>query len=286
MAQMFEDPKQGHFTQGTIFSCAYAENYEGLSVYGLVITARCDAAQNKVPIYSFIPVVSLEDWIFRDGAEIVLQRLLSDCDNTKKNILSGMEVSDSLLRSKTGEEILTVILRPMVEKDQRKQVKIEKFSEADELSKEIRKALAGVDVELRRTLLRRAGKALDSIVKELAGNKLTGYYLLREMPTLNARKLPDFVALLREVHHVPSVLAMRILRGIAKEEWKTPPSGASRSPCFSDSDDYCAPVARLRSPWMEHLMQTWSLLFARIGVDDIDAAALRKSLCDIGLEMK
>lgn len=63
---MFDAPRENE-TQGTVFSCAYAEDYTDTSVYGLVITARCDAAQDKAPIFSYIPVVSLPDWVLCDG---------------------------------------------------------------------------------------------------------------------------------------------------------------------------------------------------------------------------
>ncbi|ARK80125.1 hypothetical protein BOC40_06590 [Burkholderia pseudomallei] len=54
-------------------------------------------------------------------------------------------------------------------------------------------------------------------------------------------------------------------------------------PRFRDADDYALPVAKLASPWIEHLMQNFALLFSRIGVRDNDLADIRKSLQTIGI---
>src|SRR5690606_3300325 len=101
---MFDAPRMDEFTQGTVFSCSYAEDYLETSSYGLVITARCDAAQDKAPIFSYIPVVPLDDWILCDGANIAMDRIHTDCLNTLRNHLKEAQLSESLLGTKTVHE--------------------------------------------------------------------------------------------------------------------------------------------------------------------------------------
>lgn len=48
--------------QGCIFSGAKANGYEDCTVYGLIITPRCDIAQCKVMTVHYLPIVKLEDW--------------------------------------------------------------------------------------------------------------------------------------------------------------------------------------------------------------------------------
>ncbi|MOA09838.1 hypothetical protein D3C78_1296930 [compost metagenome] len=106
------------------------------------------------------------------------------------------------------------------------------------------------------------------------------------MPGLYEREGRDFVALLREIHHIPSSLAKEIVNGITADSWVgTDDQPHTKCPAFHANYDFCTPVARLKSPWMEHLMQSWTLLFARIGVEDIDAASVRKSLISLDLEL-
>ena len=281
---MFDAPKKGQFTQGTVFTCGYAENYPSQIVHGLVITARCDAAQQKVPIYSFIPVVSLRDWIFKDGADITLKRVIDDAENTLGNILEDVNLSLSLLRTTPTEEIVEKLLRPLVAQDRKIETKIKKFQAAETIIRQAEKALADGRKELIHEALKQAPKFLDRVVKDLSGNKIMGHYLLRDMPTLTDEEC-NHVALLREVHHIPNSIAQRIVSGISKIEWSNDLAGLTCCPVFRAEDDFCMPVGRLHSPWIEHLMQSWSLLFTRIGVADIDATTVRRSLDGLGLEL-
>lgn len=280
---MFEPPKNGQFTQGTVFSCGYAENYPNTIVHGLVITARCDAAQNKVPIYSFIPVVSLRDWIFRDGADITLRRVIEDAQNTLENLLEESALSTSLLRTTSSQDIVEKVLKPLAQKDRKLDARIKKFQTNQSVIWQAEGALESGDRDQILSALRIAPKLLDRVIKDLSGNKITGHYLLRDMPTL-ADETCHHVALLREVHHIPSSTAQRITRGISKADWTNDSGFSSCCPVFLNDDDYCMPVGKLRSPRMEHLMQSWSLLFSRIGVDDIDSDTVRRSLDGLGLE--
>jgi hypothetical protein len=275
---MFDLPKSNQFTQGTIFSCAHAENYGEKSAHGLIITARCDAAQDKAPIYNFIPVVSLDDWLLRDGAEIILQRALLDAFNGKKNIIVQAGFSESLLRTKTSSEILEGVLQPRVDVDKKFEPKMRQFMAFDGEIEKIEKSLSTWDDDLIKDRLKNSSKHLDSVIKELSGNRLLGYYLLRQMPTLYGDNGGNFVALLREIHHIPNAIAKKIVSGIEKNAWGGVGTIGLKCPKFNDADDYCAPIARLKSPWMEHLMQSLTMLFARIGVEDVDATSVRKSV--------
>src|SRR6476659_5449527 len=80
-------PPTSQFTQGSLFTCAVAEEYEGCAVYGLIITARCDVEQGKVRAYNYLPVVSLRDWLGRDGKLILAERLMADINGRLRNTL-------------------------------------------------------------------------------------------------------------------------------------------------------------------------------------------------------
>lgn len=135
--------------------------------------------------------------------------------------------------------------------------------------------------ERRLHLVAHAAK-VDTVVKELSGNRLTGFYLLRDMPSLSGTEA-NCVALLREIHHIPTSLAREIVRGLTKGAWSPRREATSRCPRFVALDDLATPVAKLRSPWIEHVMQNFTMLFARIGVADNDFAAVKQSLSQIGL---
>src|SRR6185437_14404396 len=91
----------GKVTQGTIFCCARAEDYIGCQVHGLVITARCDVANDKTPIFNYLPVVSMHDWLDRDGGTLLASRIANDAINTFENELKKAGHSPSILETES-----------------------------------------------------------------------------------------------------------------------------------------------------------------------------------------
>lgn len=279
---MFDAPREGEFTQGTVFSCAYAEDYPDSSVYGLVITARCDAAQDKTPIFSYIPAVSLHDWMLCDGANIAMDRLSGDCQGHLRKALKDAELSESLLETKTVDEIYESHFKAREANKAwgARCVKIRTNMDTYAKTQQLR---AARDMrEERRLHLLANSVTVDVVVKDLSGNRLAGFYLLRDMPSLNGDE-SNYVALLREIHHVPTKLTREIVDGLSKQEWAGRGNDGVRCPRFAATDDLAAPVAKLKSPWIEHVMQNFTMLFARIGVVDNDFSAVKRSLSSIGL---
>ncbi len=102
-------PTGGPLTQGTIFSCAVAENYLGCETCGLVITARCDAANDKVRCYNYIPVVKLIDWFHRDGRILLADRLIAETVARLRTTLVEAGYSASILETEDPRSVLTTL---------------------------------------------------------------------------------------------------------------------------------------------------------------------------------
>jgi len=280
---MFDTPKSNEFTQGSVFSCAFAENYCDCPVFGLIITARCDAAQDKVPAFSYVPIVSLESWMLRDGAEIVLDRIEASLMNDLRNILKDRGLSvDSLLSTHTPEEIYEAHFRP-TEGEKKFAKQCEKFRRVITHLTETRSLTGGKNIAALKAHLKCSQDIVDTVIKELVGNRLAGYYLLRGLDMDFTSTGVDCVALLREVHHIPTVIARQITKGISAVDWKSQGSVKTLCPRFRSDDDYSLPIAILKSPRIEHLMQSFALLFSRIGVKDNIFREVKQSLSSIGL---
>ncbi|MDW5444836.1 hypothetical protein [Polaromonas sp. SM01] len=274
---MFDAPKNREITQGTIFSCAHSENYNCLDVLGLVITARCDVARDKTPVFNYVPVVSLNEWLFVDGAAIALDRVEADCINTLKSLLKATQLSDSLLRTHEPQAIYDVHFLPKAAERNFKTT-CDKFLAAVARLVETRNLMENqLDRERFRTLLGSSEALVDGLLKELASHRLSGYYLLRDLETFAGQK-GNYVALLREVHHIPSAVARQIAVGVEASDWDIK---TGICPKFLNQDDIALPVAKLRSPWIEHLMQNFSMLFSRIGVTDNNFDEIKKSVSSL-----
>lgn len=75
------------------------------------------------------------------------------------------------------------------------------------------------------------------------------------------------------MHHLPRNVARKIAQGIGSDS--TDGEGLNFS-VF----DFSQAVGKLKSPWVEHLMQNFALLFSRIGLAD-PLVEKYKSLCEV-----
>ena len=94
-------PPSHRLTQGSVFTCGVAEDYSGCRTCGLIITARCDAEQDKVHIYNYLPVVQLNDWLHRDGRGILAERLMAETLGQMKGVLKESGHALSILETET-----------------------------------------------------------------------------------------------------------------------------------------------------------------------------------------
>ncbi len=115
-----------------------------------------------------------------------------------------------------------------------------------------------------------APKLKDALVRELVHQKLGGYYFLNRIEPDGDDK--GYVVLLREVQIIPRMVAHAVGKGVDFRQYaemcNDEPSLRGRLDI--ERDDLAMPVGMMRSPNLEHLMQSFSLLFGRIGLEDPD----------------
>jgi len=222
--------------------------------------------QDKFNVLNYTPVVPLKDWLRIDGYELILARVAADLDSRVESALKVVGLPESILNSQTVSSILEEYIRsPEADK---KLTKAEpKFIELDQRCQELARWRLGyspdnVDIFDRCSLLVRG------VVKDLVYHKLSGYYFLHKLE-VDAEET-GYVALLREVSHLPRRLAKLISAGLdatdgevsAHPEWLT----------YIDFrfSDFAMPIGEISSPQVEHLLQTFSHLFGKIGLPDPD----------------
>ena len=68
--------------QGTIIYGIQSAKYPTIPCYGVIITARCDIAQRKVPKYYFLIAVDASDWFCSEhGYELVYRATIKNLKN-------------------------------------------------------------------------------------------------------------------------------------------------------------------------------------------------------------
>lgn len=269
-------PNANELTQGTIFSCAVAEDYRDVPVWGVVITARCDVSQNKAEIFSYVPVVTFEDWLLNDGVKTLARRCikkhLGEMKNTVSQVGFAISILDVIDFHEVGEKIRAEGGRGAEKAHNKYLDSLVKY----ELSRNI--LSDSVNVEEKRKYLELCKKDYDSLVKDLLGNSVMECYYLSSVEEGEADG-HGYVALLREIRFMPAKLAHAIVKGLDLENFK--------QMCLVDKMlvdklgigpplEFAFPVGLIKSPHTEHFMQRFTQLFARIGVSDYSPERLSK----------
>jgi hypothetical protein len=270
---MAENSTIGRISQGTIFSCAYAERYKGSPVRGVVITARCDMAQDKFPVMNYVPVVKLEDWIKLDGFEIVKERGEKQVRGERQSLLKEWQIAESVL---VANKLALVIERYIEEARPRLAARVTSRAARVVQRVEGLEQLQAGDVSW---LVKEFPALLDGVIKELMTHKLSGHYYLSN--AVSSESSECHVALLREASFLPRDLALALGRGVSEDsldfsrnpEWK-------RWIRFNGDDDMAMPIGQIGSPYIEHLLQTFGMLFGRIGLDDPEQGHIDR-MCEL-----
>lgn len=260
---ILKNPTFGKLEQGVIFSCGVAENYDECIVFGLMINARCDIAQDKIDKYCYLPVVNLVDFIEREFKYILISRLQSDCVNTIKNILKSIGESQNIVSVFSLDSVEKNIL-PLIPKmkDKEKIVGVIDKIKLSKIDYECKLSCAEVFAKYKQEAIQ--------LLKELVSHKLSGYYYLEK---IYQKELScHHIVLLREPLNIPKEIAKKIPSGLCSQDVLAFNGKQNMSVNISIAEnDLCMPYGVLKSPFLEHLMQRFSEQFSRVGVEDSPA---------------
>lgn len=256
------------FTQGTLFSCAFAQDYLDKDVLGLVITARCDTAQGKANIINYLPVVKLADWILCDGVLLTAKRAFSSAEAGMRQAIRDLGLAESIVDTLPTEDTRMIV----EEASNGKNRKIaERFAYNEQARDEARHfRLTQSDCrEEKQKFLQLNIKIYNSIVEELAKNQIADFHYLDR--SQENEECEGYVVLLREVRFVSTILSTHIKDGIDLEKYRSiePSNDVYTGLTLNSPDHFSMPISCVESPYIEFLMQRFSNLFSRIGVRDI-----------------
>jgi len=255
-------------TQGTIFACGVAEEYDGCPVHGVVITARCDVAHDKVRVHSYLPVVTLDDWLHRDGRIALAHRLLKEATGRMQAALRDAHYSPTVLETEQPQVVLESLFPSGSDRSLR--ARFEKGCEHFDLA--CRSLASAPSHKMCLDVARQAPKLRDGLVSELVHNKLSGFYFLSAIEPHGLDL--GYVVLVREIRAVPREVALAIADGLDGAFFD---DMCRASPSLRDRlrirpGEFAYPVGQLLPPHLEHLLQAFAFLFSRIGLPDPDRA--------------
>jgi len=276
MTSILKHPVLGQLGQGALFTCARAERYPHCEVSGIVLTARCDIEQDKFNVLNYAPVVRLDDWLAVDGYDICVSRASADFIGRVSKALKSVELPESLLHSQNLSSILEAVIRdPDAPKNIRKTESA--FVELVRIESILSKCSTGTAYS-NPDFHEHFGGQVRSVIKELMNHKLSGYYYLPAVDASSGQE--GFVALLREVTYLPRALASLIAKGVSQDDVVLQAMPNWTLYLDFEMNPFAMPIGELASPHVEHLLQTFSYLFGRIGLPDPDKDIVER-MCNV-----
>jgi hypothetical protein len=260
-----EKPILGQITQGTIFTAATAESYPGLPVWGLCITARCDMAhENKIGVFNYVPIIRYEDWLKCDGARILTDRIGAELNGALKNFLTANNKSETILESYSPNQIADTLFPGNA-----------KFLDLAKKFETLHARRQEIPINQKKLsdLVLMNKKISEKAIKELWSNQLMGYYFFNDIGQTDHGSEKGYVVLLREVHHLPRNVATAIADGYLIED--QPVVGTNEFLLKNNPFDFACSIGVIKSPWIEHVLQQFSIMFSRIGLPDPKPASLK-----------
>ena len=240
-------------TQGSIINNCISEDFENCKVWGCVITPRCDLANDgKVSTFHYLPIIDFSIWVDK-----VLRNMLVEehYQNLRGNINQKIENAGG------GKNILDVF----EQKEQILQLGSTLIKKKYSDFEKICKCYFDKDAEAEKEYLVDE-KHYSKVLKDLISNGIHGYYLIESWENVNDFK----IILLRDVRRMSistrSYYEQWQNRGLENEQFlrKNDVSDATKQ-----TDYYCI-LGCIKSPFMEHIMQSFSYNFTRIGIPSFD----------------
>lgn len=250
-----------------MFTCAKASRYALCEVHGLTITARCDVAQQKYPVLNYLPLVKLSDWLRRDGLDMLLEIERRNMNGKLKGMLKQAQLSESLPMAVSLEQIATTHF-PLEEGSKSQRNASRKFHDFIRENKAFEAAAErDADITLAWFTENRI-KDIENLVRRLSRHDVLGHYFL-ETISQNGENAEGYVCLLREVMTLPRNVAAKIGKGLDQVTYRDICTvEVYESGLSIGHDDLAMPVVEIGSPTIEHILQSFSQLFGRIGVAD------------------
>jgi hypothetical protein len=260
-------PTPIELTQGSILKGIKLDYYGGTAQCGFILTARCDLSHPKTQLLHLLPIVRLKDWLGFDGLLATLRGRVSTIEGKVRDTLAKLAPGQlDLLTAFPWPELATKVWskHERLASSQLATLATERDSVLVELGRlhTLQDAVyALTDSRIKNLHEKRRG----DFVTRLTKNEVADAHLLPE--------LPDFrepgVVLLRAVTALPMALRSHLEQGVLAESLPAALKTAAEQALVLEEDDPPGIASvQVASPHVELILQRFSSVFGRIGVED------------------
>lgn len=255
-------------TQGSIISDIRSDKYANTRCKGIIISARCDFAQDKIKQFHYLSAMNIEDWIYEE----LYYTIISECiKNEKGNIKKFAEkyALDFNTLDEFGFERIKKVLNYCTQGKELNQA-INHCTNCEQYEKK----LMIKDRKKQREILseKTCQKIFINKINGLLHSTYPKFAFIPQKGYMDSKSLVHgLVVDLQDIHQIDIKFKNGILNNkydyqiIKDDELK---KELNKHFFFENDDDFVIVEGMLQSPWIEYILQLFAQSFTRIGVDN------------------
>ncbi len=270
-------------TQGSIIADIRSEKYDNLRCKGIIISARCDFAQDKIKQFHYLSAMDIKDWIFEELYCTIVEECIKSEKGQIRKCAEKYRLDFGTLEG-FGYEKMKEVLKHHVPKKE-----LVSVLESCELCEWDEKLLVVKDRKKQREFLgnKACKKKFISKVNTLLCSAYPKFAFIPQKGYMNSESLiQGLVVDLQDVHQID----MKFKKGLLNNEYdyqiikdEELRRELNRYFFFENEDDFVIIEGMVQSPWIEYILQMFAHSFIRIGVDNAPQDEVEK-FCNDFLE--
>ncbi|MCH5152088.1 MAG: hypothetical protein J1F65_05480 [Clostridiales bacterium] len=260
--------------QGSIIFGLNSKKYPEQACFGVIITASCDIANQKVGEVYYLTAVNVKEWLCtKRGHALVIKNKRKALYNKLQQQVRSQRLNESLLVKLSLEEVKTVINETVTHDKTREDIlnNIHNYLELiNDSTIEKRKG----DAQL---YSHDCGELLNQISK---GDYHRFIYLPEIAYMESSKKDNGIIVDFQEINCLPMEEIRLLVNGeidyMIQEDNLDNLQKLKEGFWLKNKDDFAFLYGKISSPWREHLMQHFSFYFTRIGLDGAETKDFQK----------
>lgn len=258
-------------TQGTVINSIRSKKYADCTCFGIMISARCDIANNKVQKFFYLEAVELKSWIFSEvGYNFLMTEKTKAIENKIQELCIKNELDWESLKNFSFDEFENVINTEIEIKNAKNQA-IDSFKQYMHYSND---SLSIID---KRNILSKEKKSIINFLLNISNGKDTHFIYIPASAMQN--QIEDgLVVDLQEIDYLDANTVKDLCNCLIDE--KNPELDNEKKNYYdkrfvlSEGTGYSMEFCEIESPWIEYLLQHFSNMFVRIGVDNLNKSEI------------
>lgn len=259
------------FTQGTIINDIRSLKYPLIRCKGIVVSARCDLAQNKIKHFHCLTALSMEDWIYEVLFWNIIEEIKKDILGKVKGYAINKNLDFSTLKNMGYQKSKIVFEKCFEGKGSKELTTILKCCDDWKFYESIDNNISRNEKckILNNKIL---NKKFKEKVKQLHNSAYPKFCFIPEKAYLSKNSLVK--GLVVDLHDIQQ-FDINFREGIIKYKYdykivkdKSKSEFLNKYFFFDKESDFVIAEDIINSPWIEYLLQLFSNSFVRIGVDN------------------